>query len=433
MNDQIAVGPAPKLHEMPKPIFVPLLDNGNGQVMAAFVMDYAAAFGTREVFMIRASDSHANRGMNKIANAFLDSPCDIWINIDADIRFTRQDIDRILSHDLPLVYGLYPKKEEACTPCVGTFDEIPKPDERGLVIVRRAGRGFMLVHRRVLEMMKEENGGPALRYHNHEKVEWDFFPSGVVIAEFSCYGNEFLKDGTPKREWISEDWMFCEHARKLGFPTYVDTGIALGHVGQKEYRFRGEQITHVDTLHVKSWRDIDGWFDFEDVYRMIVRHVPDNGRFLEVGCWLGKSIAAFADFAARDGKNIDMHVVDTFQGKPANAHQEAILNVHGGNVEKMFRANIEALGLTDKITVHVEDSAKLGTLMEAQRFDAIFIDGDHSEEAVYKDICVWAGNVNRGGILAGHDIDEAGVKQAVLRFFGDDFETVGRCWLVKDW
>lgn len=416
----------------PNPIYIPLLDNGNGQVMSGFMLDHGPAFAGREIHMVMASDSLATRGMNKIANSFLNSTCDIWINIDADIRFTKDNIDRLLSHDLPLVYGLYPKKQDDCPPCICTFNEVPKPDERGLVIVRRAGRGFMLVHRCVLEKMKEDNGGPALRYHNHGRdgeVEWDFFPSAVVTGEFSAYGDEKDKDGYPKREFLSEDWLFCQRAGALGFPTYVDTGIALGHVGLKEYRFRGDQLTHTDTAHVKTWRDIDGWFDYEDLYRKLVEEIPSGGRFVEVGCWMGKSIAAFSEFSKEAGKKIDIHVVDTFQGKPANAHQEAVLAVHGGNVRKMFEANLAALEITG-VSVHDEDSATAGEYFRGL-CDAIFIDADHSEEAVYADITSWAPNVKKGGIICGHDIDESGVFAAVTRFFGVQYETIGRCWWVK--
>lgn len=416
---------------MDKPIFLPLLDNGSGQIMSSFMMDHGDAFGGRKIHMIRASDSHACRGMNKVANAFLDSECDTWINIDADIRFTRRDIDRLLSHDLPLVYGIYPKKQTDCPPCVCTFNEVPIPDENGLAIVRRAGRGFMLVHRSVLEAMKEDNGGPALRYHNHDKVEWDFFPSGPVTGELSAFGNDLDENGAPKREWISEDWWFCDRARLLGFPTYIDTQIALGHVGPKEYRFGADQLTHVSADGVKSWLQIDGWFDYPDLYRDLVNRIPDGGNFAEVGCWMGKSIAAFAAFAKEAGKRIHIHAVDTFQGKPANAHHEAVLNVHGGNVEKMFRANMEACGLNGELTVHVADSVECGKQFDEHLLDAVFIDADHSEEAVLADIQAWFPNVKRGGIIAGHDIDEEGVAAAVRRFFGNEYETVGRCWLVK--
>src|SRR4030095_14738248 len=130
----------------------------------------------------------------------------------------------------------------------------------GLVELRRCGRGFMLVKREVLEAMKEDNGGPALRYHKHEAIQWDFFPSGAVTGALSALEipedqvpegltqNKIDADGFPIREWISEDWYFCERARALGYPTMVDARIALGHVGIKEYRFNQSQVTRMDSF-----------------------------------------------------------------------------------------------------------------------------------------------------------------------------------------
>src|SRR6266480_345970 len=182
-------------------IFLPLLDNGNGSVMTAFMMDHIAAFKGRTVLMMRAADSHANRGMNKIANAFLDTDCDVWINIDADIRHRRIDVDNLLSHpELLLVYGIYPKKDEETDPCLCTFETV-EPDANGLAEVRRSGRGFMLVKRELLEMMKEDNGGPALRYHNNGKIEWDFFTSGPVTGKFSLLHIGEMKPCPTCRDW----------------------------------------------------------------------------------------------------------------------------------------------------------------------------------------------------------------------------------------
>jgi predicted O-methyltransferase YrrM len=468
-NGETEKSPIRPFSDSPIPkIFLPLLDNGNGSVMASFMMDHAAAFAGRKVVMIRASDSHANRGMNKIANAFLASDCDVWINIDADIRFRKMDVENLLSHiseerrkagtDLKLVYGIYPKKEDAASPCLCTFASVPVPDENGLAEVRRCGRGFMLVKREVLEAMKEDNGGPALRYHNHgsdsegAKVEWDFFPSGVVTGEFSALermgekangrdgestdspilrfsdSGRLDKDGFPIREWISEDWYFCERARKLGYKTMVDTRIALGHVGSKDYRFGWDQITRLDS-DIKSWREIQGWFDYEILYRELVREIPDGGRFVEVGCWLGRSIAAFSAFAKEAGKNIELNVVDTFEGDPSNALQATVLEAHGGSVEKPFRANMEALGVAVK--VRAMKSWEAAFLSNNGSIDAVFIDGDHRYEAVLGDIKVWLPKVKPGGILAGHDIDEDGVNKAVKEVFGDKFNTRGRCWLVR--
>lgn len=52
--------------------------------------------------------------------------------------------------------------------------------------------------------------------------------------------------------------------------------------------------------------------------------------------------------------------------------------------------------------------------------DLVYLDGDHSYDAVLADIDCWWPKVRKGGILAGHDIfvvDHIGVTQAVLEIF----------------
>lgn len=413
-----------------KPLFVPLLDNGNGDIKAAFMCDFWEAFKGREVIFARASDSHANRGMNKVACAFLKTDCDWWINIDADILFTRRNIDHLLSHgDAKLVYGIYPKKSDETEPCLGTFDIVLPPTDENLVTVLRSGRGFMLVHRSLLEAMKEDNGGPALRYHNHGEVQWDFFPSGPVTGELSAMPAGKDPDGYPVREWISEDWFFCERARALGVPTVVDSRIALGHEGSKQYRFGLNQITRMDS-NISHWREIHGWFDYELLYRELAAKIPDGGTFAEVGTWQGRSLGAFNAFAKESKKHIHLHAVDTFRGEPGNAVHEAILKAHGGSVEKVFRANMKALGLNGELTVHVSDSAAAAALFPDGSLDAVFIDADHREEAVRADIRAWLPKVKRGGVIAGHDIDEPGVVAAVTTEL-PTATVIGRCWVQE--
>jgi SAM-dependent methyltransferase len=446
--------------------------------MASFMRDFFEAFRDKDIQFAFASDSHANRGMNKIANGFLKSDCDAWFNIDADIRFRKQDVDNLIEHvanDVALVYGIYPKKEDATSPCLCTFETVDAPDAKtGLTKMRRAGRGFMLVRRDVLEAMKEDNGGPALRYHNHGgDIEWDFFPSGVVTGAMSALENAevgmMIPDGMTRlnfpvdadgyriREWISEDWYFCERARALGYPTMVDARIALGHVGLKEYRFSMDQVTRLDS-HITSWKQIHGWFDYADLYRELAVKLPDGGSFVEVGCWMGKSIAFMAEELKKLKKNVALHVVDTFKGSPANPTQAEMLEAHGGSVEKIFRSNMEALGFEcidatsrSNIAAH-RDTAKPAIFVLAKSseqaswdfadewLDAVFIDGDHSYKAVLKDIASWWPKVKSGGTLCGHDIDEPGVAEAVKNNFHDfgyegqrlyHFDVKGRCWVVK--
>ncbi len=403
-------------------VFLPIIDNGGGSVKASWAMCMLTSFGSREVHIERVSDSHADRACNKACSLFLASDCSDMLIIDTDVLFNAKDIDRILSHDVPLVCGIYPKKSDETIPCLGTHSEVDLGRADGLVEVRWAGRGFLRVRREVLEAMKEENGGPALRFHNYGENTWNFFASGPVEGEMS-----YIESG--KREWVSEDILFCVRAKQLGFPVYVDPFIALGHEGSKQYFFSGNQVTRMDN-NITSWREINGWFDFENVYRDLVKRIPDGGKFAEVGCWLGRSLGAFADFAKEAGKRIELHAVDTFEGEPANETHASILAAHGGNVEKMFRANIAAIGLNGELTVHAMPSEIAAGDFADGSLDAVFIDADHHEDAVKADIEAWWPKVKRGGILAGHDIDESGVKAGVASVF-DNYQTRGRCWLVN--
>lgn len=227
-----------------KKYFIPLSHNGGGMGPLDVIPLFLGAFQGMQIEMKVCGDSHADRAMNRIAADFLTSDCDAMVIIDVDITFTRKDIENLLSNDLPLVYGAYPKKQLDTPPCMCAFEDGVRDVEGSTYLkeLRRSGRGFMCVQREVLEAMKEENDGPASRYHNHGRIEWDFFVSGVVAGDKSSMGDECDEDDYPVREWISEDWYFCERARQLGYKTIVDSRITLGHIGQMEYRFGKHQV-----------------------------------------------------------------------------------------------------------------------------------------------------------------------------------------------
>lgn len=218
-----------------KPIFIPITDNGGGDIKANTALCLMAGFSGRNVHIVRSSDSHPSRGGNKIVADFLESECDVLLWIDGDIHFTQQHIAFIMEHDEPLVFGIYPKGQDDTPPCLCTFEEGSREYKGHLLEVRRAGRGFMRVHRTVFEAMKEDNGGPALHYHNHGRPEWDFFQNGVVEGDFSAYPS-------PQREWLSEDWYFCEQARYLGFKVLIDRRVMLSHEKSKVYSFAPKQM-----------------------------------------------------------------------------------------------------------------------------------------------------------------------------------------------
>ena len=53
-----------------------------------------------------------------------------------------------------------------------------------------------------------------------------------------------------------------------------------------------------------------------------------------------------------------------------------------------------------------------------QSLDFVYIDGDHSYEAVKKDIIAWIPKVKIGGVICGHDITWTTVQRALVEVFG---------------
>jgi len=62
-------------------------------------------------------------------------------------------------------------------------------------------------------------------------------------------------------------------------------------------------------------------------------------------------------------------------------------------------------------------SEKAAALYQDNYFDFVYIDGDHSYEAVEKDLNMWYNKVKSGGVLCGHDLNNLnGVMEAVTDF-----------------
>jgi hypothetical protein len=61
------------------------------------------------------------------------------------------------------------------------------------------------------------------------------------------------------------------------------------------------------------WRQVYGYFDFEDVYRGIVQHCQDGDWIVEVGSFIGKSTCCLGHIIQASKKKINVLCVD-----PAN-------------------------------------------------------------------------------------------------------------------
>ena len=143
--------------------------------------------------------------------------------------------------------------------------------------------------------------------------------------------------------------------------------------------------------------DIDGWFHYPHIYREAVERL--DGTFVEIGAWKGCSTAFLAVEAARSGKTIDIHVVDTFVGSDEEEHHK---DPDLPNLRAVFDRNMEPV--KDLLTVLQMPSVEAAKMFADGSVSFVMIDGAHDYKSVKADIAAWLPKMKPGGWLCGDDI-----------------------------
>lgn len=199
------------------------------------LMRIAERAGLEVNFQFITTESLITRARNDLVSTFLDSDCSHLMFIDADIQFNPEDIIKLINHNLDLVCGGYPCKmidwdsvHSAVTQGVRSDALISyaspyiynraksseKPDN-SLIEVIESGTGFMLIRRNVFEQLSEH------------------VPS-YVTNKFNGYGKrvkEYFATSIENDILLSEDYHFCRKWRSIGGKVFVDTTVALNHIG----------------------------------------------------------------------------------------------------------------------------------------------------------------------------------------------------------
>lgn len=174
------------------------------------------------------------RSRNNLAANFLETDCTHLLFLDNDIVAMPRHLDLLIDANKLIVCGFYPKKQPMLDWVVNYLPN-EAADANGLMKVRHAGTGFMLIAREVFTTMAEKL--PEIAYGGDpspESKRWDFFPM-------------YAKDGMYK----SEDWFFCERAQQCGYEIWMHTGVQLRHVGKIVYplQFTLTDEDMVDLMH----------------------------------------------------------------------------------------------------------------------------------------------------------------------------------------
>jgi hypothetical protein len=145
----------------------------------------------------------------------------MWI--DSDVAFDPNDVERLRSHGLPIVCGIYPQKGKRALAChvMPGATSMTFGKAGGLVELLYAATGFLLVRREVYLAMQEQLKLPMC----NERFGHPLVPYFLSLIRPVDDGYWYLAD----------DYAFCQRTRECGFRIFADTTIRLWHIGMYKY------------------------------------------------------------------------------------------------------------------------------------------------------------------------------------------------------
>jgi hypothetical protein len=157
-----------------------------------------------------------------------------------------------------------------------------------------------------------------------------------------------------------------------------------------------------------------GWFDYDDVYRAIARHLNPQDTFVELGVWHGKSLGYFCEFATLLGKHFNVYGVDQF------LPEYYLGTPRGGLTHESWAAEVQAS--LRRVAPFCPPQIIVGDTVQTARdrfpddeVSALWVDAGHTADDVERDLRAWLPKLKRGAVLAGHDYSFATVREGIAR------------------
>lgn len=171
-------------------------------------------------------------------------------------------------------------------------------------------------------------------------------------------------------------------------------------------------VSTEDRLDPREWPAmvVPGHFWFRNAYSRLLEELVAQGGprvWVEVGVFQGQSLAWLGREVLTRGLDVTIHGVDTFDGWTGTLRGKALREAFDGYTGALGKA------LGDRWHVHAMTSVQGSCLFRPKTVDVVWLDADHSYDAVRRDISVWQPNVKEGGVIGGDDFSFEETSRAV--------------------
>ena len=357
-------------------------------------------------------DSLVTRARNVLVSQFMAGPYTHMLFIDADIQFEPESVARLLTatmaDDVEIACGIYPKK---CLPAEfpvnflqGAGGAVVQHTEIGYVEIKDAPTGFLMMRRDAIQRMMDAY--PERKCSLRQEA-----PEAERQYEYALFDCLIDTDG----RYLSEDFAFSRLWQRIGGRVWMDPDIKLIHHGHYAYSASVQNLfVPKDVVRPDSPEAIQGWMTPAEL-QWLYATASRMDSVVEIGSWKGRS--TFALCQACPGP---VYAVDHWLGSESERNGPH-LEAQTGDVFGQFLRNV---GHFQNLRVIRKDSAIAAK--ELPEADMVFIDAEHTYDAVVRDIRAWRGKARR--LICGHDADWAPVLQAVIDELGNVGRGPGSIW-----
>lgn len=209
-------------------------------------------YGVQMKFSFLFNESLITRARNYLTDEFLRSDFTHLLFLDSDIHFDPKDVVALLALDRDIIGAPYPKKTINWTNVAAAMQRKPDLDVKELenvvgeyvfnvvkgttefrvsdpLEVMEIGTGYMMIKREVFDKFRDAY--PEFRYKPDHLGQQNFDGSTYIHAYFDT-----VIDPVSHR-YLSEDYMFCQWSRKIGYQVWLCPWMKTQHIGT--YAFTG--------------------------------------------------------------------------------------------------------------------------------------------------------------------------------------------------